>query len=296
MKIFYSSNHVLHDPDHLYAQGRASRTTEIPERAEVILTALQAAQFGQVIEPDDFGMEPILAVHTQDFIDLLSGNGIESPIATGTWQAAYWSAMCAVSGAKGLEAGDRSVFALCRPPGHHATRNHHGGFCYLNNAAIAAYQLQPRVAILDIDYHHGNGTQEIFYSDPGVFYCSLHAYPEESHPQPFGLPRERGAGPGKGYNSNWILPKMVQDGEYLRTLEQALEIINDYQPRYLIVSAGFDTAVDDPVGGFLVSPGGIQSIGARIASLKLPTLIILEGGYQLETLGTNVVTFLKEFS
>jgi acetoin utilization deacetylase AcuC-like enzyme len=295
MKIIYSNNHLQHDPNNRKSQGQFYQTTEIPQRAEVILTALQNAQFGQVIAPEDFGIGPIQAVHTQDFINFLSGNGVESPIHPGTWQAAYWSAMCAVTGAKILEGGELSAFALCRPPGHHATRDAHGGFCFLNNAAIAASQLQPRVAILDIDYHHGNGTQEIFYNDPNVFFCSLHAHPDEGHPQRLGLPNERGDGPGKGYNHNWILPKMVEDRDYLATLDRALEKINGYQPQYLIISAGFDTAADDPVGGFLVSQTGIQSISARIASLKLPTLIILEGGYQIETLGMNVVAFLKEF-
>jgi acetoin utilization deacetylase AcuC-like enzyme len=295
MKIIYSSNHVQHDPNQQHSSGQTYKSKEIPRRAEVILAAVQTEQLGQVIEPEDHGLRPILAVHTQDFINLLSGNGVESHIPPGAWQAAYWSAMCAVSGAKELEKGECSVFALCRPPGHHASRNNHGGFCYLNNAAIAAHILQPKVAILDIDYHHGNGTQEIFYNNPNVLFCSLHAQPDDSRPGALGFPRERGTGAGKGYNSNWILPRMAKDREYLAILDQALESIYSYHPRYLVVSAGFDTAEDDPVGGFSVSQSGIQSIGARIASLKLPTLIILEGGYQIETLGANVVAFLKEF-
>jgi acetoin utilization deacetylase AcuC-like enzyme len=295
MKIIYTNNHRQHDPNGSDSQGQRYKTTEIPQRAEVIMAALQAAQLWQVIAPEDFGMRPILAVHTQDFINLLSGNGVDSPIPPGAWQAAYWSAMCALAGAKILEEGEHTAFVVCRPPGHHATRDSHGGFCYLNNAAIAARRLQPRVAILDIDYHHGNGTQEIFYDDPNVLFCSIHAHPEDSQPPALGFPHERGIGPGRGYNANWILPKMTGDDEYLITLERVLARICDFKPRYLIVSAGFDTTADDHVGGFMLSQVGIQSIGARIANLKLPTLIILEGGYQIQTLGANVVAFLKEF-
>jgi acetoin utilization deacetylase AcuC-like enzyme len=190
---------------------------EVPERAELILRAIQEAKLGPVHAPIDHGIEPVLAVHDVGFITylqtifargtavhgrktaILPGTiaprnirrsstsfygligyycfGTDSPILEGTWQAAYWSAQCALSGADQIKAGDRAVYALCRPPGHHAAAELYGGFCYLNNAAIAARNLGGRTAILDIDFHHGNGTQEIFYTDPTVFFCSLHAHP-----------------------------------------------------------------------------------------------------------------------
>ncbi|MGH2521123.1 MAG: histone deacetylase family protein [Anaerolineales bacterium] len=259
--------------------------------------------------------------------------GVGSPILEGTWQAAYWSAQCALTAADFVRQGERVVYALCRPPGHHAHADLYGGFCYLNNAAIAAHHLQSsdaeptsadvglnaesdahasrlrptsgdvglrrkevKVAILDVDYHHGNGTQEIFYSDASVLYCSLHAHPDDDYPYYWGGADERGEGPGVGFNRNWPLPQQADDTAFLAALDEALAAIREFGPRYLIISAGFDIAVGDPVGGFCVTTEGIREIGRRIAGLQLPTLIVQEGGYLLERLGENAVAFLSAFA
>jgi acetoin utilization deacetylase AcuC-like enzyme len=226
--------------------------------------------------------------------------GTYSPILKGTWDAAYWSAQCALSAAHDVASGAQTAYALCRPPGHHAATDLYGGFCYLNNAAIAARSLGERVAILDIDFHHGNGTQEIFYMDPAVLYCSLHADPDQEYPYFWGAANEIGEGAGKGYNCNYPLPLGCDDELYLQTLDQALRRIQEFQPRYLVVSLGLDIIQGDEVGGFRVTPAGLGEIGQRIAALRheeapLPTVIIQEGGYLLSELGELVVRFLRVF-
>jgi acetoin utilization deacetylase AcuC-like enzyme len=276
--------------------------------------------------------------------------GVGSPILEGTWEAAYWSAQCALSAAEAVLAGERVAYALCRPPGHHAARDLYGGFCFLNNAAIAARHLQTphlpqkassnslkvrvradpaanredavgersralsqgdvspeekqsaegpgvRVAILDIDYHHGNGTQEIFYADPTVLYCSLHADPDSDYPYYWGGADERGEGAGEGTNRNWPLPPKTGDAAYLAALDEALGVIGEFEPRYLVISAGFDIVAADPVGGFTVSTDGLHEIGRRIAALSChtPTVIVQEGGYLLGRLGENALAFLSAF-
>jgi len=236
---------------------------------------------------------------------------VETPFLEGTWEAAYWSAQAALTAADWILSGERAAYALCRPPGHHALADQCGGYCYLNNAAIAARYLQhsplpagdgsgvgERIAILDIDYHHGNGTQEIFYADPTALYVSLHAHPDIEYPFFWGGAEERGEGPGAGYNLNLPLPKGTTDDEYMAALDQALAAIGEYAPRCLIVSAGFDIAAGDPVNinaGFAVTRAGFQRIGQRIATLDIPKLIIQEGGYGLEPLGGNAVAFLQAF-
>jgi acetoin utilization deacetylase AcuC-like enzyme len=150
-----------------------------------------------------------------------------------------------------------------------------------------------RVTILDIDYHHGNGTQEIFYTDPTVLYCSLHAHPDDDYPFYWGESNETGEGPGAGYNRNWPLLQGAGDDIYLATLDEALAVIFEFAPRYLIVSLGLDTFTGDPVGGFNLTTAGLAEIGHRIVGLGLPTIIVQEGGYLLEKLGENAVAFLK---
>jgi len=220
-----------------------------------------------------------------------------TPIAEGTWDAAYWSAQCALTAADLVRAYRETAYALCRPPGHHAGVDFYGGYCYLNNAAIAARYLQARVAILDIDYHHGNGTQEIFYSDPAMLTCSLHADPDEEYPYYWGGADELGTEAGEGFNRNWPLPLGTGDAAYLETLDEALAVVRDFGPEYFVISAGFDIVAGDPGGGFKVTTAGLAEIGRRIAGLAghVPTLIVQEGGYLLDELGTNAVAFLSAF-
>ena len=242
--------------------------------------------------PDDF--EALCAYYTYDY---------EEPILEGTWDAAYWSAQCALTAADRVRAGDRAAYALTRPPGHHATADQYGGFCYLNNVAIAARYLQsvnalaepPRVAILDVDYHHGNGTQAIFYADPTVLFCSLHADPDADYPFYWGRASERGAGAGLGTTINVPLPLGMGDADYLHALDRVLALIADFAPRTLLVSLGLDTVEGDLIGKFHVTPGGFAEVGRRVAALGLPTIVVQEGGYRLETLGEDVVAFLKAF-
>ncbi|MFZ2360541.1 MAG: histone deacetylase family protein [Anaerolineae bacterium] len=227
----------------------------------------------------------------------------DCPILAGTWDAAYWSAQTALNAAALIQAGERATYALCRPPGHHASASQYGGYCYLNNAAIAARHLQrdgrARVAIVDIDYHHGNGTQEIFYADPTVLYCSLHADPDGEYPYFWGGSDELGSGAGLGFNRNWPLPVGTDDTAYLAALDEALAAVSAFQPAYLVISAGFDLLQGDPAAttaGFRVTLDGLGQIGRRLARLGVPVVIVQEGGYQIDLLGEIAVRFLRAFA
>ncbi len=219
-------------------------------------------------------------------------------IVEGTYEAALASANCALSAAKYVSNGERSAFALCRPPGHHAGKDYAGGYCFINNAAVAAHWLssQGNVAVLDIDYHCGNGTQDIFYERDDVLTISIHADPDFEYPSFFGFANERGRGNGFGFHQNFPLFKGTEDESYLATLDRALNMIREYQPAHLVVSAGMDIYADDPLGTIKVSTEGIREIGRRIASLNLPSVIVMEGGYNNEALGRNITTFLTAFA
>jgi len=226
--------------------------------------------------------------------------GFGSPILEGTWEAAYWAAQSALTAAGLVRSGGaRAAYALCRPPGHHAAADLYGGYCYLNNAAIAAGSLRAagdRVAILDIDYHHGNGTQAIFYSEPDVLYASLHADTEEEYPFYWGARDERGEGAGLGSNWNCPLPQGTGDAAYAEALEEAVAEVVRFCPRWLVLSLGLDTVAGDAEGGFCLTRAGLAAIGRRVAALDLPTVIVQEGGYQLERLGDDAVAFLRAFA
>jgi len=343
MHTIYTDRHKLHNTD----VGQDVDFYELPARAEAILSAVQVAQLGPVIAPTDHGLAPILAVHNADYVSFLQNAYTESaahfqkagpvlpgtfatrhamrkprslmglkgyyafgagtPILAGTWEAAYWSAQCALTAADRVSEGKRAAYALCRPPGHHAGPDLYGGYCFLNNAAIAARHLQaPQVpgtlkvpgtsiAILDVDYHHGNGTQIAFYADPTVLFCSLHVHPDAGYPYYWGEADERGAGPGEGYNHNWPLPLGTDDAAYLAALDEALAAVRAFAPHYLVVSLGLDTVASDPEGGFKLTSAGLAEVGRRVAGLDLPTLIVQEGGYVSETLGENAAAFLRAF-
>ncbi|MBE0687772.1 MAG: histone deacetylase family protein [Anaerolineaceae bacterium] len=209
-----------------------------------------------------------------------------TPIGKNTWQAVYASANLAYCASQSIIHQESQVaYALCRPPGHHAGREMIGGYCYLNNAAIAADQLKQawgRGAILDIDYHHGNGTQEIFWDDPEVLFVSLHADPEAEYPFFSGYADERGGAQALGANINLPLPKGCDDQTYLHALSQALDAIRVYQPNWLVLSAGYDTCQEDPSTYFNLTDQAFSEIGKRIGALNLPTVIMHEGGYAIE--------------
>jgi len=220
------------------------------------------------------------------------------PIAEGTWHAAYWSAQTAIAGADLLARGERAAYALSRPPGHHAFSDLAGGFCFLNNSGIAAERLRAggrRPAILDVDVHHGNGTQGIFYARDDVLTVSIHADPARFYPFFWGHAQERGAGRGLGFNLNLPLPRGTGDDDYLRTLDRALERIADFGADAVVVALGLDAFVDDPFQGLAVTTPGFARIGAAIAATGLPTLFVQEGGYICDGLGPNLTSVLAGF-
>lgn len=349
MRIITSPEHGRHDPPFEVLDGKETPYFETPRRVAIIAEALAAAGFPAPEAPRAFTREAVTAVHTEHYVDYLEGAyaawvaagrdpvavmpsamplpglrattrsvqgragaycfDLSAPIVAGTYAAARSSADAALSGAALLLEGERAAYALCRPPGHHAAQAMAGGYCYFNNAALAAHHLAraergggdfwgmrpAAVAVLDIDVHHGNGTQAIFYDRSDVFFVSLHGDPDREYPYFLGFADERGEHAGEGYNLNLPLPAGLGDDAYLAALETALEAIAAYSPRYLVVSAGFDTYAGDPLGDLAVTTTGFRRIGARLAQLGLPTLFVQEGGYAIEELGRNVVSLLGGF-
>lgn len=221
-----------------------------------------------------------------------------TPILPHTWEAAYAGAQVALSAAQALYRAPL-VYALTRPPGHHAYRDLYGGYCYLNNAAIAAQWLAERgkrPAILDIDYHHGNGTQAIFYDRADVFFCSLHADPADEYPYYAGYPDEMGEAEGEGATLNVALPPDTNDAAYMRALDWALAAVDAAGPDVLIVSVGFDTLAGDPHGGLRLTPDVFRHIGRSLEGLGRPTLLVQEGGYQLGALRPALLALLEGFT
>lgn len=218
-----------------------------------------------------------------------------TPLHRNVYPAAYGAVDCAVSGARALFAGYKLAYALVRPPGHHAGKRIFGGFCYFNSSAVAAEYLTDfgRVAILDVDYHHGNGTQDIFYERADVLTVSIHGAPPTSYPHFAGFEDERGEGAGEGFNINFPLPEKVSLERYQRTLGQALQKIRDYKTEYLVIALGLDTAKADPTGSWTLLPGDFAIIGRRIGEMGLPTLVVQEGGYLTRTLGQNARAFFE---
>jgi acetoin utilization deacetylase AcuC-like enzyme len=340
MKVYYSEAHRQHDPPfEVFDGGLRTPYLENPDRMERILNALQETDWAEIIEPKDFGLEPIYAVHDKDYVDFLASSWTEwlaseaedkstllpatfalrrhpqkptsllgragyymmdlsACIVAGTYTAALASANCALSAAAAAATGSRAAFALCRPPGHHAGKDYAGGYCFINNAAVAANWLatKGKVALLDVDYHCGNGTQDIFYDRADVLTISIHADPHFEYPYYAGYAEETGSGPGLGFHKNFPLEKGTDDTRYLSPLETALGLIREFGPEHLVISAGMDIYADDPLGKIKVTGEGIREIGKRISALGLPTVIVMEGGYNNEALGRNMVKFLSRFA
>ena len=220
------------------------------------------------------------------------------PISAGTWAAARGAASAAVHAAHLVREGVPAAYALCRPPGHHAFADMAGGFCYLNNAAIAAQELTAagrRVAVLDVDVHHGNGTQGIFYRRDDVLTVSLHADPVGFYPFFWGHAAERGAGPGLGANLNLPLPRGTGDDDYLMALERALARIASFAPDVLVVALGLDAYEGDPLAGLAITTPGFARIAEAIGACGLPSVLVQEGGYPSPALGDNLASFLAGF-
>jgi acetoin utilization deacetylase AcuC-like enzyme len=305
---------------------------ERPARVDALLAGLPAGLF-QRVQPHRFGESPIRAVHDADFVRYLRTIGekadpkeslypfvfavrnrdrlprdIEAragwyamdgftPLDCNAYRAARGAVDAALTAADELLRRGGAAYALCRPPGHHAERRIYGGFCYFNNAAIAAQRLSRRgtVAILDIDFHHGNGTQDIFWRRSDVLTLSIHGHPDFAYPYFSGFEDEVGEGPGRGFNANYPLPLGTGEAAYLKALGRALGRIEQFCPTFLVVALGFDTMKADPTGGFVLDPATMGEIGRRLAALRLPTLIVQEGGYVLRNLRAGARTFFRGF-
>jgi acetoin utilization deacetylase AcuC-like enzyme len=333
MHIVFDPRQRAHAPALELMNGGFVPFAETPARADAILAALGPAQ-----APVDHGEAPLRAVHDEAYLAFLwsahqdwraagregdaSGYAwpvvrrrpldldridaklgaysfdAASPIAAGTWEGAYWSAQSPLTALDHVLAGARAAFALCRPPGHHAGRDYLGGYCYLNNAAIAASAAAAtgkKVAILDVDYHHGNGTQDIFYARGDILFVSIHADPKTDYPYYWGHADEAGEGEGEGVTLNLPLPRGTDLAAYLPALDTALARIAAFAPDLLIVSYGADTFIGDPISHFRLETADYADLGRRIAGLGLPVLIVMEGGYAIDALGTNVAHFLSGF-
>ena len=220
-----------------------------------------------------------------------------TPLTQGTYDAARSAVDVAVAATDRVLAGERLVYGLCRPPGHHAPRALYGGYCFFNNAAVAAQRAVTaagaHVVVLDVDYHHGNGTQQIFYARDDVMYVSLHGDPARAYPYVTGHADETGAGRGRGANLNVPMRRGADDDEYLSALAHAIEAIDSFGPALVVVSLGVDTYHADPISDLAVTTGGFNRQGALVAELGVPLVVLQEGGYAVDALGANVSSWLS---
>lgn len=340
MKTVFSAGQLAHDPKQEISDGMLKPAVEIPARAEMVRDAVLARGLGELLEPEDFGMEPLARVHDAGYLAFLEsfwsrwtdlgrsgeafpfvwpvrGLNIEpvpdhvdgllgrysfdagTPLGEHTFVAARASANSALTAARLVAGGERAAFALCRPPGHHAAADYYGGYCFLNNAAIASQWLRDagaeRVAVLDVDYHHGNGTQSIFYDRPDVFFLSIHADPREEYPYFLGHAAETGNGAGAGFTANYPLELGADWQVWSRALAAAIDRIAAFRPDTLVVSLGLDAYEKDPISRFRLVHDDFTRMGAALAGLGLPTVFVMEGGYAVDALGTNCVNVLAGF-
>ncbi|MFC7499374.1 histone deacetylase family protein [Enterovirga sp. GCM10030262] len=333
MRTFWDDRQRLHAPRFEFFNGGLHPAAEHPGRVDAILAAIGPAEaprdHGEApllrVHSRDY-LDFLKAAHADWRAAGRSGDAIpytfpivhrrpldlsridgrlgryvydtSTPIAEGTWTASYWAAQTALSGLDAVLDGARAAFALCRPPGHHCGKDYAGGYSYLSNAAIAAeaaVDAGKRVAIPDIDYHHGNGTQDVFYARSDVFFASIHADPKTDYPFYWGHADETGEGAGEGTTLNLPLPRGTGLAEFERALDQALEGIATFAPDLLIVSYGADTFEGDPISFFKLKTSDYAGLGRRIANAGYPTLIVMEGGYAVEALGANVAGLLSGF-
>jgi acetoin utilization deacetylase AcuC-like enzyme len=328
--------HHPHDPIH--DGGKLVPPPELPERVDRILAAIADARLGEVRGPSEFGPDPLLRVHTTEYLEFLEtaharwrdatgsprdGEAVpyarpirdqphgeaphviaelgwfshdSDPVLDGTWEAAVGAVDVALTAWRVVvDEGAQMAYGCCRPPGHHAAADSYAGYCYLNNAAIVAQawvDRGARVAILDVDFHHGNGTQQLFYDRDDVLFVSLHADPADDYPYFLGFAAERGWGAGEGYNRNYPLPPGTDWSTYAPALDAAIDVVERFAPDGVVVSLGVDTALEDPDSFRLVADDYPQ-LGAAIGRLARPTVFLQEGGYALDVLGRNVVGVLR---
>nr|WP_210263560.1 histone deacetylase family protein [Rhizobium sp. SEMIA 4085] len=310
---------------------------EGPFRAEWILKAVKEAGFSDVVAPERHGLETALKVHDAGYLDFLSkawtlwqasgaageaiptslpvrratqrvpndidgmlgyyANATETSITGGTYEAAVASMQCAITGADWLNGGNRFAFSLCRPPGHHAGIDLFGGYCFINNAAVAAQRLldigAKKVAILDVDFHHGNGTQDITYRRGDIFFASLHGEPANAFPYFWGYADETGEGDGETCNANYPLPRGTAWAAWSAAVADSLARIKAFGAEAIVVSLGVDTFERDPISFFKLTSDDFTRMGALIAKAGLPVLTCMEGGYGVTEIGLNVANMLK---
>jgi len=335
VKAYLDPRQHNHDPKHFMANGQRLQNPEQPRRIDVLRAGAEAAGC-QIFAPKDHGLGPVAALHSPEYLVFLrtihtrwkripdaadevipnihpdrrtasyprSAIGqagfhqadTACPISSGTWEAAYWSAQSALSAADAVLDGADAAYALSRPPGHHAFGDLAGGFCFLNNAGIAAEHLRragKRPAILDIDVHHGNGTQGIFYGRADVLTVSLHADPIRFYPFFWGHAHERGEGAGLGYNLNLPLPRGTLIDDYLRALDTALARIALFGADVIVVALGLDAHENDPLKGLALTTADFTRLAATITATGLPLVLVQEGGYLSDDLGHNLTAFLE---
>ncbi|WP_375461384.1 histone deacetylase family protein [uncultured Enterovirga sp.] len=337
MLVVHSPASSRHDPVGYFRRGQVVEHPEQASRYAILLRAAEAAGH-EIVATGDEGLAPILAVHDAGYLELLStiwsrkgelpGIGEEiltghfarpqmmrrpagllgqlglymadtsTPVRAGTWESIQGSAQAAIGAADAaLRRG--SAYALCRPPGHHAYADSAGGFCFLNNTAIAAERLRAqtggRVAILDIDVHHGNGTQGIFWRRPDILTVSVHADPSNYFPFYAGYADETGGEEGEGANRNLVLPEGSGDEAWLEAVSAGVEAAGAHRPAALVVALGFDASANDPIGAFKVTTDGFSRAAEIIAAAPFPTLLVQEGGYLCEALPRNLAAFLSAF-
>lgn len=334
--LVFTTEHAGHDPEAHTLPGDLRRYWEVPARAEQMLSAIQAYGL-RTQPARQHGLAPVQRIHDAGYLSFLqtafqrwqelpgvppimrapayavrhpgrlplgiSGqagwylSAHSSPLVAATWQVACNAADAAIDAANQVLSGDRIAYALCRPPGHHAHTDLAGGFCYLNNAAIAAQHMLDKgtgpLAILDFDVHHGNGTQQIFYGRDDVFYASVHGDPAWLYPWFAGYADETGEGRGLGWNLNLPLAPGTGNDPFAAAVSRALEAIVARRPAALVVSVGFDAQAGDPAANLAVDADGFRTVGQRIAAVNLPTVLIQEGGYLIERLGQNLTAFLE---
>ncbi|MEX6506520.1 histone deacetylase family protein [Jiella sp. M17.18] len=345
MRLFFSSDQLLHRPTQYGVHGRLVRPLENPDRAETLMASLR--RVGLTAEtPPAPGREPILAVHPEHYLRFLetafarfrelpnagpevlpnahpyfSGASVLGPrpapktqgilgqcgwyigdlscaMTERSFDAALASAGSAIAAAEAVRGGDRAALALCRPPGHHAYPDRANGFCFLNNAAIAAEVLRARfsrVAILDFDTHHGDGTQAIFYARDDVFFGSVHTDPTAYYPHFFGYAEERGTGAGEGFNRNIPLPPGSGDEAFVAAVERLAEEATRFGAEALVISAGWDAHQDDPLSELTVTTAAYPRVATILKGLGLPSVIVQEGGYSLAAVAEAAPAFLEAF-
>ena len=339
MRIVYDPRHRRHLPRTELLYGKPVAHPDQPERVERIREAIAGSRWRDaVISPRDFPLERAARIHDQSYIAHLQARRTETgqmapdeewfpytwphhrsldtgtPLLGVTRDLAWASACAALTAAEVVLAGGgpsggwaaaaaAAAVALCRPPGHHAARGAMGGYCYFNNAALAADRLleEPtehqqegsKAAILDLDIHHGNGTQDIFYADGRVLYCSIHLDPEEGYPPHTGFAEETGAGPGAGLTYNQPLPVGTGWPAYAVALGRALDRIARFRPAHVVLSQGFDTFEGDRWGGFRLHAEDYACIGEQLRTLGRPVVVVLEGGYEPENLAAGSLALLE---